>query len=92
MIIYNTNLMGGLEDKISKNKVMEHEFKVIHLTKKEQKQRRKRALRYFAAYGINPDTKGNTHQDRILDMPPKPFWKKDDENTITYQCKITSRS
>ena len=71
---------------------MENEFKVIHLTKKEQKQRRKRALRYFAAYGINPDTKGNTHQDRILDMPPKPFWKKDDENTITYQCKVSVES
>ena len=55
---------------------MKEEFKVIKLTKKEQKQRRKRARRYFAAYGINPDTKGNTHQDRILDIPPKPFGKR----------------
>ena len=42
----------------------------IKLTKKEIKKRRKKADEYFASLGINPDTKGNMHQERILDRKP----------------------
>ena len=42
----------------------------LKLTNKEIKKRRKKADRYFASLGINPDTKGNMHQERILDRKP----------------------
>ena len=42
----------------------------LKLTNKEIKKRRKKADKYFASLGINPDTKGNMHQDRILDRKP----------------------
>ena len=71
---------------------MKKQFKVIELTKKERRERRKRAIKYFEAYGINPNTKGNTHQDRLLDMPPKPFWDEKTENTITFECSISVES
>ena len=40
------------------------------LTPEQIKKRRKKADRYFASLGINPDTKGNMHQERILDRKP----------------------
>ena len=49
----------------------------IKLTKKEIKKRRKKADKYFASLGINPDTKGNMHQERILDR--KPIYKPEDD-------------
>lgn len=54
--------------------------------------RRKRAEKYFAAYGINPNTKGNTHQDRLLDYGPVPVWDKSSSGVTTYQCSISVES
>ena len=58
----------------------------------ERLERRKRAHRYFASYGINPNTKGNTHQDRLLDFAPVPVWDKKSTGVISYQCNISVES
>ena len=58
----------------------------------ERLERRKRAQRYFASYGINPNTKGNTHQDRLLDFAPVPVWNKKSTGVISYQCNISVES
>ena len=42
----------------------------IELTEKQISKRRKRARHYFDSLGINPDTKGNMHTERILDKKP----------------------
>ena len=61
-------------------------------TKKEAKQRKKRADKWFAAHGINPNTKGNMYQDRILDLAPVPQWKDDTDGVINFPCSISVQS
>jgi len=58
------------------------------MKKLNKKQRRKKADRWFAAHGINPNTPDRNNDHTVLDLVPKPQWGKGDENTITYNCTI----
>jgi len=42
----------------------------IELTEEQIKERRRKSDKYFDSLGINPDTKGNMHTERILDKKP----------------------
>ena len=47
---------------------------------------RKRAVKYFDARGINPNTKPEI--DRILDFSPIQTWSQSSDGTTTYPCTI----
>ena len=62
--------------------------KCIEKSPEELVLRKKRAEKYFAANGINPYTKGNMYQERILDIPPVARWHKQSEGLITYPATV----
>ena len=47
---------------------------------------RKRAVKYFDARGINPNTKPEI--TRILDFNPIQTWSQSSDGTTTYPCTI----
>ena len=48
--------------------------------------RRQRANKYFAARGINPNSRGEL--TRMLDINPAMSWSKSTDSVITYNCVI----
>ena len=64
----------------------------IIISAEEKLERRKRADKWFAAHGINPNTKGNTYQERILDIPPVPQWHKESDGLINFPCSVSVES
>ena len=63
--------------------------KIDKLLQEHMKGRRERAKKYFASLGINPDTKGNTYQERFLDAPPVPSGgMKNEPCIISAECFV----
>ena len=46
--------------------------------------RRKKADKYFAAHGINPNTPNSDGISNVLDLTPKKSWHQDSDGVISY--------
>ena len=51
--------------------------------------KRKKADKYFAAHGINPNTPNNDGISNVLDLTPKVSFHKDSDGVTTYPCTIS---
>ena len=51
--------------------------------------RRKKADRWFAAHGINPNTPNSDGNANVLDLTPVSPWHKDADGVTTYSCTIS---
>tara|TARA_Y100001938_G_scaffold143552_1_gene216491 strand:- start:20530 stop:21012 length:483 start_codon:yes stop_codon:yes gene_type:complete len=61
----------------------------MNVKKFKMTKRRKRAEKWFAAHGINPNTPNSDGNAQVLDMKPAITFTEDMDGTTTYPCEIS---
>ena len=57
-------------------------------SRKPNKARRRRAEKWFAAHGINPNSPDSNGNANVLDVRPTLTWKEDMDGVTSYPCEI----